>query len=194
MTTPAVQVVDLSVAVPDQNNARQRDERAKGTLAGSLKEFGPARSIVLDANNVVRAGNGTLEQAAAAGVKRIAIVDADADTLVAVRRKDWSDAEARAYAIADNRTGDLSTFDYERVQDELRHLAEQGHDELVKAAGFVDGEIDKLLPPPEEPLDTSPQLGGMQFRIVIDCDNEAHQVRLLERFNGENLKCRALMS
>jgi hypothetical protein len=155
----------------------------------------------MDANNVVRAGNGTLEQAAAAGIKKIAIVDADADTLVAVRRKDWTDDQATAYAIADNKTGDLSVFDFDRVDSQLRELAEAGHADLVAAAGFSDGELSELLDAAipgdaaaEEPLDTSPQLDGMEFRIVIDCDNEAHQVRLLEKFNKEKLKCRALIS
>jgi len=42
--------------------------------------------------------------------------------------------------------------------------------------------------------DSSPQMSGLEYRIVIDCASEQHQTELLERFAQEGLECRALIS
>lgn len=63
--------------------------------------------------------------------------------------------------------------------------------------GFDEKEIDELLRAATESAetpDTSPQLSGLAFRVVVDCRDETHQRELLERFEGEGLTCRALIS
>lgn len=42
--------------------------------------------------------------------------------------------------------------------------------------------------------DSSPQMGGLEYRVVIDCASEAKQLELLARFEEEGLVCRALIS
>lgn len=125
---PSVRRVPLDSLKPDAGNTRKRDDRARRALAESVRTFGPARSIVLDGADVVRAGNGTIDAARAAGVKEVLIVEAGRDTLVAVKRPDWTATEARAYGIADNRTQDLSEFDSAALAATVDDLRAEGFD------------------------------------------------------------------
>jgi ParB-like chromosome segregation protein Spo0J len=135
--------VPLDELVPDPANLRQHPERNRQAAHASLRRFGAARSIVVDAKGIVRAGNATLEAARAAGIDKAIVVDADGDELIVVRRKDWSDTEATAYSIADNRVNDLSTFDDAALSETLRAL--QSEDFPIEAAGFTDAEVDALI-------------------------------------------------
>jgi DNA modification methylase len=119
---PAVEVVELDAAIADKDNARKHTKANREAIGGSMREYGAARSVVLDGKNIIRAGNGTLAEARAAGVKRLLIVDGDAETLVAVRRADWTDNEAAGYAIADNRAGELARWEDEQLRKTLATL------------------------------------------------------------------------
>jgi DNA modification methylase len=85
-------------------------------VSDALREVGAARSIVIDEDNVILAGNGVSEAAAEAGITRVQVVDVDGSTLVAVRRRGLTAEQKRALAIYDNRTGELATWDFEQLQ------------------------------------------------------------------------------
>jgi hypothetical protein len=140
---PSIKVVPIGDLVPDAANVRVRDERARRTLESSLKQFGPARSIVVDGRQVVRAGNGTLEAAQAAGVAEVLVVKPAPGQLVAVERDDWSPAEATAYSIADNRIAELATWDDQGLAGTVDSLRIEGID--LGTIGFTASEIDSLL-------------------------------------------------
>ena len=95
----------------DHKNARKRTDRSAMLIAESLKRYGAARSIVIDEENRILAGNGTLDGAKAAGIKNVRIIDADGDELIAVRRAGLTEDEKVGLALADNRTSDLSEWD-----------------------------------------------------------------------------------
>ncbi len=101
---------------PDPRNARRRTPRSKALLDHSLSQFGAARSIVIDEEGTILAGNGTVEAAAAAGITKVQVVDADGDTLIAVRRSDLSPDEKIGLALADNRTADLAEWDVPQLE------------------------------------------------------------------------------
>ena len=111
MTPKNPVLADLSSLTPDQRNARRRTERSHTSLEKSLSRFGAARSIVIDEDGRILAGNGTFEAAGAIGIDKVLVVDSDGDTLVAVRRSGLSEAEKVELALRDNRTSDLSVFD-----------------------------------------------------------------------------------
>ena len=123
-------MMDISELKPDPANPRERTTPNRVTLAKSLEQFGLARSIVLDADNTVIAGNGTVEAAIAAGKTRVIVVDVRGDELVAVRRSDWTADQARAYAVADNRSSELSRWDIGNLDDSLAALAELGREPI----------------------------------------------------------------
>lgn len=90
--------------VPDPENARAHDEKNLEAIRQSLTGFQQRKNIVVQRRStgekIVRAGNGTLQAALALGWTHVAAVIIDED-----------DDKAEAFAIADNRTNDLSSFD-----------------------------------------------------------------------------------
>jgi len=108
---PAPTEITLESLVQDPKNARRRTQRSTGMIERSLREFGAARSLVIDEEGVILAGNGTAEAAASIGIDRVLVVPADGRTLVAVQRTDLSPAQKAEYGVADNRSSDTSEFD-----------------------------------------------------------------------------------
>jgi DNA modification methylase len=108
---PGNTMVRLDELTLDPANVRLHPERNKSVLEASLRRFGAARSIVVDGNGIVRAGNGTLEAARAAGIENAIVIDADGSQLIVVRRNDWTPSEGATYSILDNRSTDLSKND-----------------------------------------------------------------------------------
>src|SRR5262245_60462260 len=96
----AVQMMALDTLTPDPENAREHNERNLAAISASLKRFGQQKPIVVTRERVIVAGSGTWEAAKRLGWNRIA-----------VHVTHLAGAEARAFALADNRLGELSTFD-----------------------------------------------------------------------------------
>lgn len=96
---------------PDPRNARKRTDRSASLIQESLQRFGAARSIVIDEDGRILAGNGTVEGAKAAGIEKVRIIEASGDELVAVRRTGLTEEQKIGLALADNRTSDLSEWD-----------------------------------------------------------------------------------
>jgi len=134
---------------PDPANARRHTAKNIGVIADSLQAVGAARSIVVDEHNRVLAGNGVTEAAAQVGITKVLVVDADGNTVVAVRRKNLSDAQKTALAISDNRANELSYFDDEVLAQQLNDL--RGVDDMLAAAGFTKTELEQLLKKIAEP-------------------------------------------
>lgn len=102
--------------VADPQNRRKHNPRNLGMVVDALHSVGAARSIVIDEDNVVLAGNGVTEAAAEAGITKVQVVDADGSTLVAVRRTGLTPEQKRSLAIYDNRTAELAEWDTEQLQ------------------------------------------------------------------------------
>ena len=131
----------LKDLTPDPENRRRHTPRNLGMIVDALHQVGAARSIVIDEDGQVLAGNGVVDAAAEAGLHRVRVVDADGETLVAVRRRGLTRAQKRQLAIYDNRSAELATWD----TDQLRADFEAGED---LSAFFVEAELDQLLGTP----------------------------------------------
>lgn len=127
----------------DQHNANRGTDRGRELLEQSIKELGAGRSILVDKDGNVIAGNKTLAAAKKAGLK-VRIVPTDRDELVVVQRQDLDldDAagEARRLAYLDNRVAEI---DLEWDLDVLAQDAAAGLD--FDALGFLDQELQKLF-------------------------------------------------
>ena len=142
----------------DHKNARRRTERSASLIAESLKRYGAARSIVIDEDGRILAGNGTVEGAKKAGIDKLRIIEAQGDELIAVRRTGLTEDQKVGLALADNRSSDLSEWDNEM----LRQLSEEHDltpwfedDELLaEVLDTVEGNTDPDDVPevPEEPI------------------------------------------
>lgn len=91
---------------PDNKNFNKGTEYGDRLMDESLRKFGLARSIVIDKNNRIIAGNKTAEKAADIGFTDVLVVEVDGNQLVAVKRKDidLDSAKGRELALADNAT------------------------------------------------------------------------------------------
>lgn len=137
--------VPIDSLVFDPANVRKHGEKNLATIKASLSRFGQQKPIVVDANGVVRAGNGTLAAAKALGWKEIAVV-----------RSTLSGSEATAYAIADNRTAELAEWDEDALAQTLAALQIES-DELATATGFDLKDIEALTAPDEVTEDEVPE-------------------------------------
>lgn len=157
-----IQLVSLSHARPDSQNARRRTERSAALIERSLSEFGAARSIVIDETGTVLAGNGTLEAAAAIGIDQLLVVPADGNTLVAVQRTDLTARQKKRYAIADNRASDLSEWDAAT----LAMLQEEDPD-LHLDSFWTDTELDQLMEGLNQPDEEDDGNTGSQGKLEV---------------------------
>lgn len=97
---------NIESLVPDNKNFNKGTEYGDRLMDESLRKFGLTRSIVIDKNNRIIAGNKTAEKAADIGFTDVLVVEVDGNQLVAVKRKDidLDSAKGRELALADNAT------------------------------------------------------------------------------------------
>lgn len=136
----------------DKRNYRKHNDKNKELINKSLKECGAGRSIVIDNENEIIAGNGIFEQAQKLGIKT-KIVETDGSELVVVKRTDLAtdDEKRKQLAVMDNSTSDSSDFDFELLQSDF------DTEELSDWGININFEVDEELEP-EEDLGTEKKL------------------------------------
>lgn len=132
MKAETVAIGDL---VLDPSNARKHSPKNLEAIKGSLAKFGQQKPIVVGKGNVVIAGNGTLEAARALGWDEISVV-----------RTKLEGTDATAFAIADNRTGELAEWDAGVLGDTLKSLQDLDFD--LDSIGFSQDDLDKMIAQP----------------------------------------------
>ena len=113
----------LADLTPDTRNANKGTPRGRKLVRESLQRYGAGRSILLDVNGAIIAGNKTVEAAKAVGMEDVQIVKSDGSKLIAVQRTDLNidDKAARELAIADNRASELGLEWDTEVLKEFEH-------------------------------------------------------------------------
>ena len=99
---------DIDELIEYANNPRNNDN-AVDAVAASIKEFGFKQPIVIDAEGVVVAGHTRLKAAKKLKLKTVPCVIAD----------DLTPAQVKAYRLADNKVGELATWDFEKLELEI---------------------------------------------------------------------------
>ena len=117
---------------PYERNPRIND-KAVDAVAASLKQFGFRQPIVVDQDGVIIAGHTRWKAAKQLGLAKVPVHVA----------KDLTPEQVRAYRIADNKTGELATWDFEILPIELNELREGGFD--LDSLAFDEEELGKLL-------------------------------------------------
>ena len=94
----------ISDLIPDDKNYNKGTEFGNSLIEKSLRKFGAGRSILLDKNNRIIAGNKTIENANAIGLEDIIIIETTGNQIVAVKRLDidLDSKRGRELAFADN--------------------------------------------------------------------------------------------
>ena len=107
--------------IPDNKNFNKGTEFGEHLMDESLRKFGLGRSILIDKNNRIIAGNKTAEKAADIGFDNVIIVETNGNSLVAVKRTDidLDSAKGRELALADNATSKANlSFDTDLIMQE----------------------------------------------------------------------------
>lgn len=171
--------VRLDTLTADPANLRRHPERSVEAIKASLARFGQRKPVVVDAGGVTIAGAGLLTAARTLGWTHVA----------AVRDTELSKTDRVLYAIADNRTAELSEWDEPSLAQVLGTL---GAAEL-EAAGFSAADLEKLIAEPAEP---GPAAGAYreQFGVIVVCRDEAHQQTVFESLKAAGHECKVVVT
>lgn len=120
-------------------NARTHSDEQIGQIAASIREFGFCNPVLIDGETTIIAGHGRV--LAAVRLKR--------ETVPCLRLTHLTDAQRRAYVIADNKIALNAAWDTEMLSVELAGLQLEGFD--LSFLGFADYELDPLLAANWEP-------------------------------------------
>ena len=110
--------LDLEDLKYDDLNFNKGTLRGKVLLDRSFDKFGAGRSILIDKNNCIIAGNKSVKSALSNGISKCRVIETQGDELVAVRRIDidLSSSEGREFALADNATSKANfNLDYNNI-------------------------------------------------------------------------------
>lgn len=129
--TPIKRVATVDL-IPYANNSRVHSDEQVNQIAASIKEFGFLNPIIIDGDNGIIAGHGRVMAANKLGIKELPCVDAS----------HLSEAQKKAYVIADNKIALNSDWDNELLRIELNVLDEMGFD--ISLTGFSDFELREI--------------------------------------------------
>jgi len=140
----SIEYLSAPALKPYPRNARTHSKRQLAKLADSIKEFGFVVPVLIDNENGLIAGHARLQAAKELGL----------DAIPCIRIEHLSDAQKRAFILADNRLTELASWDPELLASELQVLA--GLDFDVELSGFETGEIDLILEEGRDLSDADP--------------------------------------
>lgn len=159
----AVRDADLSELIPDNKNFNRHTEFGMQCLEKSIRANKFGRSVLVDKDNRIIAGNGVVETAAAIGETKIKIVETTGDELVVVKRTDLSlDSKAgREMALADN---SVAAVDLDLNEDEIRKAVEDFNIDAEKYGYNLEQEIKET--------DMQPDEEHQRYRLQLDFTDE----------------------
>jgi ParB-like chromosome segregation protein Spo0J len=129
---PPYKKASLQALIPYARNSRTHSEAQVSQIAASIKEFGFTNPILVDGSNGVIAGHGRLLAAQKLGLDEVPVIELSHLT----------EAQKRAYVIADNKLALNAGWDEEMLAIELGELADLGFD--IELTGFNLGEFEDL--------------------------------------------------
>lgn len=141
MTNPPDKVEQWPIdkLIPYAKNSRTHSDEQIAQIAASIKEWGFTTAVLVDEDGGIIAGHGRVLAARKLGIKTLPVMVA----------KGWTDAQKRAYVIADNKLALNAGWDNELLALELGELSDLGFD--LELTGFKPEEIKTLELPDFEP-------------------------------------------
>jgi len=173
-----IKTTDLN---PYQANPRNNDE-AVASVAASIKEFGFKVPIIITKDYVIVAGHTRLKASIQLGLKEVPCIIAD----------DLTEDQIKAFRLADNKTGEIATWDFSKLEAELLDIdidmLQFGFEELEESlpdnASDDDFNIDEEIP--ETPFSQTGdiyELGG--HRVM--CGDSTSEVDVAKLVNGKQV-------
>lgn len=174
-------VIETSIEylVPDNKNFNKGTQFGEHLMDESLRKFGLGRSILLDKNDRIIAGNKTTEKAGELGFEKVVIVETDGSTLVAVKRNDidLDSQKGRELALADNATSKANLSWNEEM---IMQCAEQ--------FDFDPEEWGVSMSEPEEEEQEEPKK-EIDTRLIVECGDVTKLSLLFSELQDRGFKC-----
>lgn len=138
---------EVTSLIPYANNARTHSEEQVSQIAASMKEWGWTNPVLVDEGGTIIAGHGRILAAQRLGIEKVPVMVA----------KGWSEAQKKAYTLADNKLAENAGWDTELLGIEMEGLGELEFD--LSLIGFDESELAGLerhegLTDPDEVPDT----------------------------------------
>jgi len=167
--------------IPYARNSRTHSPDQVTKIAASIKEFGFLNPIIVDGENGIVAGHGRVMAARKLGL----------DELPCIEASHLTEAQKRAYIIADNRLALDAGWDNDMLRVELQELDDRGFD--LSLTGFDLTEINSLfdVDDPEGDLPEQQDLKAT-FEVAVECEDETQQETVFNLLTKEGYKCRIL--
>lgn len=143
MPSLQIQELPISALTPYERNARTHTKKQIRQIAESINQFGFVNPILIDRENHIIAGHGRV----------LAAQSLDMNSVPTICLDHLSDAEKRAYIIADNRLAELAGWDKDILAIEFQHLMAMDLDFDIELTGFNLAEIEIAIDPPESELE-----------------------------------------
>lgn len=180
------QLVRVDDLCSDPNNVRLHNARNLESIRKSLGKFKQQKPIVISEDGIVLAGNGTLAAARALGWEWIAAA-----------KSSLTGKAAKAFAIADNRTNDLSAWNKGDLAEQLQDL-EQDLEFDHTSTGFDSDEIQSLLAeleiggPGGDEEQEEQKDEPTNFGVLVTCKNSREQKRTIKMLEEKGYTCTAM--
>lgn len=159
-------VVDIAGLRQDPKNARKHNNRSLESVVDSLKQFGQQKPIVALEDGTVIAGNATLKAALSLGWNEIAV-----SYFLGTHE------QAVAYALADNRTSELSEWNAEVLLEQVSILGDQFNLDVMGLSAADLGEMLNDADEEDDPYETDFEIDGASFLTVKLTPEQAETVR-----------------
>jgi len=172
----------ISSIIPYARNSRTHSDEQIAQIAASINEWGFTTPILIDESGEVIAGHGRLLAAQRLGLEEVPTMTAAG----------WSDAQKKAYVIADNKLALNAGWDDEILKIEMQELGDLNFDLTLTGFGIdemaflFDEVVDQEKPLPEE-QDLQPT-----FEVAVECLNEAEQETVFNLLSERGHSCRIL--
>lgn len=182
MTKTITKIEDL---VPDPENPNRGTKRGLELLETSIEQLGAGRSIVVDKNGVIIAGNKTAEVAAEKGLP-VRVVQTDGNELIVHQRVDLdhrTDPRSKQLGVADNQTSHVG-LDWD--PEVVANLMEDGVD---LSSYFFENELADILDdpggPPPAPPPPAPASGSLVVTVIFESEHDLADFNALVKQRGE---------
>jgi hypothetical protein len=173
---------------PYAGNPRVIPQSAVDKVAASLQRYGWRQPIVVCAKEEIVAGH--TRRLAALQIREAggSIPNWPDTSKLPVHPSGMDEAAARAYRLADNRTGEEAEWDLDLLAVEFEGLREIGLD--LDMTGFDEPELSAGDPIGDPPADSYAE----QYGVIVICDGEQHQASVFEKLQADGYICRVVVT
>ena len=181
-----VEMIEIERLIPYARNARTHSDDQVAQIAASIREFGFTNPVLIGADDGIIAGHGRVMAARKLGLAEVPCI----------RLGHLTDAQRRAYVIADNRLAEKAGWDLAMLAAEIEDLRLEGFD--IDLTGFDAGALEAMFEADGGAGGEAPGGGGIAYQekyaVLVACEDEASQERAFERLTQLGFDCKVLVN